>query len=117
MLQRAERQVRDPPDVRLLPELGPRLGVPEEGHPRRDQALRRRHNQPAGGRDGPILQFLPARAQDGRLRRHILAQIAGQDDGRERPEVRRRLRHLLQDCQVSFRAFSVGSEPRFRLKM
>lgn len=63
VLQRAVRQVCDAADVRLLPELGAGLGVPKKGYPRRDTALRRGYHQPAGGRDGPILQLLPAGAQ------------------------------------------------------
>lgn len=95
VLQRAVRQVRDAADVRLLSELGVGLGVPEEGNPRRDTALRRGYHQSAGGRDGPILQLFPARAQTRRLRRHILAQVPRENDGGERPQVRRRLRHFL----------------------
>ena len=102
VLQRAERQIRDETDVRLLSRLGARVGVPQEGHPARNQALRRRHHQSARGRDGPVLLVLPARAQERRLRRHILPQIEGQDHGRKRPQVRRRLRHLLQNRQVSY---------------
>lgn len=101
VLQRAVRQVRDATDVWLLSKLGAGLGVSEEGYPRRDTALRRGHHQPAGGRDGPILQFLPAGAQARRLRRYILTQVPREDDGGERPQVRRRLRHFLQDRQVS----------------
>ena len=48
VLQRAVRQVRHTTAVRLLPVLGPQLGVPEEGHHGGDHQLRRRHHQPAG---------------------------------------------------------------------
>lgn len=41
VLQRVMRQVRDAADVRLLSQLGARVGLQEEGHPRRDQALLR----------------------------------------------------------------------------
>lgn len=73
VLQRTQRQVRDASDVRLLSELGAGLGVPKEGHTRRDTTLRGRHNKPPGSRDGSVLQLLPAPAQDRRIRWNILA--------------------------------------------
>lgn len=102
VLQRVVRQICDAANVWLLPELGAGLGIPEEGYPRRDTALCRGHHQPAGGRDGPILQLLPAGAQARRLRRHILTQVPREDDGGERPQVRRWLRYFLQDRQIFF---------------
>ena len=39
VLQRAVRPVRDAADVRLLPAVGAQLGVQEEGHSRRSEAL------------------------------------------------------------------------------
>lgn len=101
MLQCAVRQVRDAADVRLLPELGVRLGIPEERHPRRNTTLRGGHYQPARGRDGPILQLLPAGTEARRIRRYIFAQISRENDGGKRPQVRRRLCDFLQDRQVS----------------
>lgn len=84
-----------------MSQLGPQLGVQEEGYPGRDQALRCRYHKPAGGGDGAVLQLFPARAEAGRLQRHILAQVKGEAHGRERAEVRGRLRDFLQDVQVS----------------
>ncbi|XP_078046265.1 uncharacterized protein LOC144474819 isoform X2 [Augochlora pura] len=49
VLQRVVRQIRDPANVRLLSELGARLGISEKRDSGRDQALRRGHHQPARG--------------------------------------------------------------------
>lgn len=100
VLQRAVRQVRDAADVLVLPELGAELGLPQEGHPRGDTALQRGHHQSAGGRDGSVLQLLPAGAEARRLWRHLFAEVAGEAHGRERKEIRRRVRHLFSDEQV-----------------
>lgn len=39
VLQRAVRQIRHETDVRVLPQLGARVGLPEEGHLGRNQTL------------------------------------------------------------------------------
>lgn len=48
VLQRVVWQVRHAPAVRLLPHLGPQLGVSQEGHPGRDQARRGWRHCPSG---------------------------------------------------------------------
>lgn len=54
----------------------------------------------SGSGDGTVLQLLFAGAEAGRLRRDLLAQVEGEDDGRERQALRRRLRHLLSHGKV-----------------
>lgn len=48
VLQRVMWQVRHATAVRLLPVLGPQLGVPEEGHHGGNHQLWRWHHQPSG---------------------------------------------------------------------
>ena len=67
VLQRAVRQVRNAPNVRLLSELGAQMGVQAQEHLGGDSPLFGRHHQSTGGGDGTILQLLSAGIEARRL--------------------------------------------------
>ena len=61
-----------------------------------------------GGADGPVLQLLPAYTPTRQVRGHLLSQVTSENHGREREEICRRVRHLLENGKVRVRDFTAG---------